>query len=713
MQGALSLAALGAPAEALPRLRDDLRLLPAPREPDGGEAWMIFDPARNAYFRIGRAAFACLSEWHRGQADAVLSAAGARCRVTPEALRDLVRFLQANHLVECSTAREVQALLARARAAKAGFATWLLHHYLFLRIPLVRPDGVLERTLPWIAFVFRPWFQGLVLTLGALGVILALRQWDRFVHTFVGYLNLEGALCFGAALFVAKLLHELGHAYTAKRFGCRVPTMGVALLVLYPVLYTDTTDAWRLVPRRQRLLIGAAGMIAELGLALLATFAWSFLPDGPVRGAAFLLATATWLLTLAVNLSPCMRFDGYYLLSDLLGVPNLQSRGFALARWHLRETLFGLGEPPPEVLPRRLARAIILYGYGTWLYRLFLFLGIALLVYHFVVKLVGILLMAIELGWFLGRPIWQECRVWWRRRRNLAVNRQTLRTLLLLLLLLALAVYPWQDRVRAPAVLRAEDHAALYPPEPARITRVLVTPGTRVGPGEALIELELPDLEHRILQAERRLQVLGQSILARSASAAGADQLIVLQQELASTRAELAGLHEQRARLVVRSPIAGRVVDLPDALTPGLWVGRAERLAVVVGGTGAAVWAFVDADALSRVAPGAPARFYADDPMIAPVDLRVRLVDQVNAGTLPVPELASVHHGPIPVQLDHGGRLVPTAAIYRVVLEPTGRSDAAPPMILPGSVRIEGAARSLVSRLARRALAVLIRESGF
>ncbi|UGA40408.1 hypothetical protein JOS77_14430 [Chromobacterium haemolyticum] len=162
--------------------------------------------------------------------------------------------------------------------------------------------------------------------------------------------------------------------------------------MMMPVLYTDTNDAWKLNSRRQRLLIGGAGMLAELVLAAWATLLWSFLPDGPLRAGVFLLATTTWLATLAINASPFMRFDGYFLLADYLGLPNLHNRAFALARWQLRKTLLGLDDPVPEHFPAARRRGLILFAWATWLYRLVLFLSIAFLVYHLFFKALGMLL---------------------------------------------------------------------------------------------------------------------------------------------------------------------------------------------------------------------------------------------------------------------------------------------------------------------------------
>src|SRR5690606_11708462 len=124
--------------------------------------------------------------------------------------------------------------------------------------------------------------------------------------------SLEGFLLYGLTLVLVKSAHELGHALVSQRLGCRVASMGVAFLVMFPVLYTDTTDAWKLQSRRDRLRIVTAGVRTELYLALIATFLWGVLPDGSLRSAAFFIATTSWVTSVLVNISPFMRFDGYY-----------------------------------------------------------------------------------------------------------------------------------------------------------------------------------------------------------------------------------------------------------------------------------------------------------------------------------------------------------------------------------------------------------------
>ena len=252
------------------------------------------------------------------------------------------------------------------------------------------------------------------------------RQWDLFTASFLHFFSIEGAFTYGAALAAVKVLHELGHGYMAARFGCRVPSMGVIFLVMFPVLYTDVTDAWRLQSRRQRLLIDAAGIIVELAVACVATFLWAFLPDGPARSVCFRAGDDKLGDELLINLNPLMRFDGYYIMSDMIRIDNLAPRAFDLGRWRVREILFGLGQPCPEALPRRMVTVLIFYAWATWIYRLILFTGIALMVYHLVFKALGLVLFLVEIICFIVLPVMREMGHWWRIAPPIRRNARTI-----------------------------------------------------------------------------------------------------------------------------------------------------------------------------------------------------------------------------------------------------------------------------------------------
>lgn len=720
-KGARTAKAAGAASEPAPEpqplapLRDDLELMEGPRAFDGSPTWTIHDPARNRYFRLGAMAFHLLSRWPVGEAGKLLAQVKAQTAFTPEPadLERLMAFLDHNDLLTDASPEGARKLADKKTRAKQHWAMWLLKNYLFLRVPLVRPDHALTALAPLARPFFSRRFVKATICAAVIGLALAFRQWDAFTHTFLHFLSWQGAIYYALALIFAKVLHELGHAFAAKLSGCRVPTMGVAFLVMWPVLYTDVTDAWRLSSRRARLRIGAAGMAAELSLAAWATLAWSLLPDGSLRSACFLLATVTWVLTLAVNLNPFMRFDGYYLLSDWLGVQNMQARGFALGRWRMREALFGLGAPKPETLGARLEGRLILYAYATWVWRFFLFLGIALMVYHYFFKALGVFLMVAELAWFLGRPFYDEARAWWDVRGKMRANRHLLTTLVLLAALVALLAAPWRAHVRAPALIEARQSVVLFAPAPARLDAVLAEEGARLASGATVYRLSSPQLEQRLHMAELELAALQHEILRRSASRWTAGGAVgVLEEQLAQVLADVRGLRARIARLAIAAPVTGALSDTPRHLAPGRWIAEGDMLGRVVDDGGARLHAYLDAAQLARVAVGAPATFYPDDIARPPVAARIAAIDEVDVKTLDRPWLASSYGGRIAVQPNEDDRLTPVKPVYRVEFaleEPL----AAPPQVLAGVVRIDARAQSPLSDIWRSAVAVLIRESGF
>ena len=308
----------------LPALRPDLQLSPAAPGLDGAPQWTLADPLRGRYFKLGAAAVRLLRHWTLGEPQRVLAAANAEpgLPLGEAELEDMLRFLGSHDLIAALDDKQRASYAMKAAAQRQSPWKRVLHQYLFFRIPLWRPDPFLNRAWP-VLERHGPWLLrwGLPLVF-VLGLFLVMRDWQRFLATFPHLFSLGGALAFGIALTFAKLCHEFGHAFMAKRAGCRVQSMGLAFMVLLPMFYTDVSDAWRVQDPRSRLLIGSGGVFAELLLAVLALLAWSLLPDGPARTAAFMLASATWITTLVINLNPFMRFDGYFLISDLWGVDN-------------------------------------------------------------------------------------------------------------------------------------------------------------------------------------------------------------------------------------------------------------------------------------------------------------------------------------------------------------------------------------------------------
>jgi putative peptide zinc metalloprotease protein len=697
---------------SLPSLRADLQLTPASPALDGSPRWTLADPVRGRYFKLGVAAMRLLQHWSLGDPEQVLHAANREpgLPLGGSDLEQLLGFLRSHDLISALDPQQRDSYSLKAAAQRQSLWQILLHQYLFFRIPLWRPDAFLNRAWPWLArFGPRVLRFGLPATLG-LGVFLVSRDWQRFIATFPHLFSLGGALAFGVALFFAKLCHEFGHAFMAKRAGCRVQSMGVAFMVMLPMFYTDVSDAWRVNDRRARLLIGAGGVLAELLLASIALLAWSLLPDGPARTAAFMLASATWMTTLVINLNPFMRFDGYFLLSDFWEVDNLQGRAFALCRWHLRETLFGYGEPAPEPLSPSLQRRLLVWGYGSWLWRAVLFFGIALAVYHLFFKLLGIFLMLVELVWFIFLPIVREWREWWSRRDQAYAPRVLLSALGLLAFVLFLAL-PWRSAVELPSMLEAGRVSALHAPVAARVKVVNVHDGQKVAQGDVLIELESPDLDSRQAIVRREIQIQQLQMRRQASRSETAADAGIVEQRLAEAVAEYRGLAAQRERLLLRAPHAGSVRDLLPQLAVGRWLATKEPLARVVE-EGVRLRGYLAEAELWRVAPGARGRFIADDPMHSAIAVQLIEVDTNGAAFVDQEALTSDHHGPIAVRRDPQQRAEPVQGQYGARMSSL---DEAPTPVQPlrGVVVLQGRGESVLGVAWRRMAALGVRESGF
>jgi len=538
--------------------------------------------------------------------------------------------------------------------------------------------------------------------------VMVLRQWDVFSNSFVDKLTWEGLVGFGVAMMFAKTLHEMGHALTATRYGVRVAHMGVALVVMFPMLYTDTSESWRLNNPRQRLAIASAGILTELALAGIATLLWSLAPDGPFRTAMFFLASTSWVLTLAVNASPFMRFDGYFILCDLLNFPNLHERAGALARTCLRRTLLGLPQPWPESLPAGFRRWLVTFALVTWCYRLFVFLGIAFLVYQHFFKALGVVLMLVEVVWFIARPVHVELKAWWERRAEVAARRKLGAGLIAIIFLLILAV-PWKSGVRADGVIHAERQQLVFSPQSGEIASL--PEHSQVKQGELLFTLVEPDLR----SAAQRAQALADARAAELAGLSGAldneGRGAVLESERQRFIAEAGMYSDEQSRMQLVAPFAGRLVDIDPQLRPGVWVQSRHPLAMLIDPAEWVAEVYVPEDDIAGIRPGDHARVYAG---AHPITGKVTQVDTSRAASLPYPMLDAAFGGPIvtlphpdPRNADH----VVRDGLFRVRIA----LDKAPPreqMVLCSAV-ISGERHSLLGGVVEHAMSVVMRESGF
>lgn len=696
----------------LPRVRSDLRLEPFEGAGASRPGLIITDPVRAAYFKLEWPNSGLLLLWNEAKvADDLIALMRSRygASVSEDDVARIVRFVLDNQLSVADEKGGWQHYAALRKSGRKSLMSMLIHNYLFFRIPLVRPDAALRRLLPWVGFLFTRPFWLAIAALAALDLYLISRAWNEVVTAAWNSFHLEGLLVYGVAALGMKAVHEVGHGLTTVRYGCRVHSMGIAFILGAPVLYTDTSDSWRLLDDRQRLRIVLAGIAAESIVATFALLAWAFLPDGLLRDVCFGLATVAIVLTLTVNLNPLMRFDGYFALSDYLRVPNLQARGFALGTWRLRDTLFGLGAPPPEVFSPRMTRILLIYAYATWIYRFFLFLGIALLVYVVAGKALGILLAGIELLVFIFLPIYRELRAWWRLRASIMLNRRLALTGLACLLAAVALVGPWITTVESPAVLVAAEEQEIHLPVAAIVTRIAVAEGERVAAGQVLFEARAPDIEHQLRKARLEIRLLEVQRSRLIASEQERSQAAVIESRLRLKREAAQALLRQRGQLTITAPFAGIVVDLDRDLVPGTWAQPQAILGRVKGEAGVAIKALLADTDLARVESGARGVFIADEAVLASRAVALKAIAPASDGRLAEPILADLYGGAVGVVREEGG-IRTRHGWFNLTFESEG---PLPTRLVRGIVRVDADPVSPLFLLWRQVGRILVREQGF
>ncbi len=705
------------PAEdiTLPVLRHDLQLLEGPVALDGSPSWIILDPLRNKYFYIGWTAFQLLSRWSVGKASILIEKIKQETTldVHDDDIQSLLSFLFANSLTLNSANGTSDDYLEQYLASKPGFLKWLIHNYLFMKIPLVKPTDFLRKTLVYFEPFFSVTTAALLAFLGLIGLYMVGRQWDEFTSTFLYFFNMQGLAFYFISLTAIKILHELAHAYTVIRYGCQVPTMGVALLVMFPILYTDTSDTWKVKSAIERAHVGAAGMIMELYIACIATFAWAFLPDGIFKSAAFIMATTGWILSLAINTNILMRFDGYYIFSDLLGIQNLQKRAFSIGKWKLTEVLFNLRLRPPEALSLSMLRKLYIYAWCVSVYRIFLFIGIAVLVYYMFFKILGIILFTIEILWFIVLPVVGLIGGWWEMRSKIIKTSRFYLTATIFTCLIILFIYPWNSTIKIPAVYKSQDKATLFSVAPGFIDSSYLIEGKSVEKDEILLTLNSPEIDHEIEVTLQEVDILKLQAKRIAASSEDLSNIQIIIQQLQESRSKLNGLYEKKNELTVRAPISGVVYDMQESLHHGRWINETLPIATIIVSDKPTIEGVITEEGLARIHLQTSAKFIPENPQLNSIWTFVQEIEQANLQALDIPVLASVFGGKVPVQYDESNQLVPDKSVYRVRFNISSVEDVSVEQVIRGVVHIEGETQSFINRAYKLVASVLLKESGF
>lgn len=697
----------------LPNFRKDIKVLKGPDDANGAPTYSLYDPIKGKYYRLS---------WHEAAIFEVLSPGmtlkqlanalqrRTAIKVSPQELQAFYWDAAQNQLVD--TSRSAKEILKEYDSKQTNVFTWALFHYLYVRIPLFQPDEFLGKTLKYVKPFASKFAFILYMIVTGTGLIMLLSRFDEFIHTFTYFFNWEGLVVYGLVIFMTKILHELGHAYTAKYYGVHIPVMGVALIILWPVLFTDVTDSWKLTNRRQRFAISIAGIVVELVVAGFATWGWILSSPGMFQSACFILASVTWVSSLLVNLNPLMRFDGYYLLGDIWGIDNLQIRSFAMARWKLRQIFLGLDLPPPEEVSQRRMIGMVVYSVATWIYRLVLYISIAVIVYYQFTKVLGVILFIFEVIIFILWPIYGEIVETLEYKKIIKFNKRLIATILALTLLTGWFVLPLPHTLTFTAISSPLKNQIVYVPLSARVDAIYVKEGDHVKAGQTLLQLQSSDLDAEIDQVKAEMKISTREITQNSIQKNGRQVLAEKREELKGLKAKLQALMNLRQNLTIHASLDGTIYDWDDNITVNQNLKMDSEIGKIAPLNKLKVIAFVPENQLNDIHVGMSVKFrtdrtYEEEPGF------IKTIRPGRDVSLQYKQLASVYGGNLPTKQKSARdpKLYLMESFYIIDIE-LEKEDSTLKIGEKGTVTAQGPWSSHLMNLLRFVQKIIWRESG-
>ncbi|MBL9140131.1 MAG: hypothetical protein JNK85_29950 [Verrucomicrobiales bacterium] len=570
-----------------------------------GERWYVLqNPFTNQFFRLRPAAYEFVIRlnpnrtveevWKECIERAPDDAPGQ------EAVLQLLSQLYHANLLQYSGAADAAQLFKRYEKTRKRELRGRLLNVMFMRIPLLDPDRFLVRTLPFVGKFISA--VGAVLWFIVVGLALKVVA-DNFPalrSEAQGILAPSNLILLYVSLVFLKTFHEFGHAYFCRKFGGEVHVMGVLFMIFTPTPYVDATSSWGFRERWKRVMVGLAGVIVELFVAALATFVWAKTGPGTVHAIAYNMMFIASVSAIVFNLNPLLRFDGYYILSDLLGIPNLSQQANRQLRYWAEKHLYGLKkEQNPSSNPRE-AAWLGFFGIASGVYRVFVFAGVLLLVADSFL-LIGILMAAVCAVAWVVVPIWKltnylasSPRLHRHRVRAVSVT-----SALAGIVVLFLQFVPFPYHFRAPGIVWSRQWTEVHSETAGRALRLLSPPGSTVTLGQPLLELTSPELELEWQAARARRDEVETRI--RQALQEAVPNLEPLHRFLESANKSLAMLEDQRSNLVVRATQAGIWVNPHATELPGRWIARGANLGAIIDPSGFQFLAVVGPEDVDRL----------------------------------------------------------------------------------------------------------------
>ena len=501
---------------------------------------------------------------------------------TQDEMIQLLTQLYRVDVLQCDVTPDAAELLERHEEQSRRQWQSRVFSFFSWRFPLFDPERFLRRLMPAVRPLFSWIGVSVWLAVVLPALVLAASHWSDLTMNVLDRVLVPQNFAALWLLFpIIKAFHEFGHAFATRAFGGEVHEMGVMLLVLTPVPYVDASSAWAFRDKWKRVLVGAAGMLVELFLAALALFVWLSAEPGTVRGIAYNAIFIAGISTIMFNANPLLRYDGYYILADLIEIPNLRPRASAYLGYLCERYLFGSHNA--EAQPASTEERVWFVGWGvlSFVYRIIVVVAILFYLAGRLFSIGALLAVIAALVWG-AIPIGKGVRFLFTNPRIHLVRSRAIAVSATLLLLVAglISLVPMPYRSEAEGVIWIPDEAFVRAGTEGFIQEAWVRPGARVRKGDALITLVDPALttQEQVLAARLR------ELEARYVQYLSADPVKAetTRDEMRYTQDRLKRAREQGAELTIRSRTDGTFVVPAVEDLPGRFAKKGELLGYVV-----------------------------------------------------------------------------------------------------------------------------------
>ena len=477
------------------------------------------------YFRLREPEYIVIQELY-GQTSysalkALLTVKFPESTIQMEMVQHLVVNFHRNGLLVSDATGQAKPLVKKRNKELQQKAVGLLSSIISIRFPGYDPERLLNWIYPKCRWFFTTWFTFVVVATCLAAVTLVLSNLEEFyskLPDFQSFFAVDNILFMGFILIFTKTIHEFGHGLMCKHFGGECHEIGFMFLVLMPAMYCNTSDSWILPNRWHRIAIGAAGMYVEIFMAAVCTFIWWFTHPCWLHYFCLNLMFISSFSTIVFNLNPLLRYDGYYMLSDLLEIPNLSQKSKSAFLSTLRVNLLGMEPINQRQLPQRNIEVFAIYSVLSFVYRWVVMIAIFWFLTQvfepFGLAPLGHLVIAISLIGMVVVPCFKLCKffLYPGRTREVKKARLAFTTLALLTLVAFVCFFKFPHYVGANFVLQHKDPQKVMVVQSGNLASLLVKPGDVVEPGQTLavlenlsMELELEGLNGRLAQLKTDL----------------------------------------------------------------------------------------------------------------------------------------------------------------------------------------------------------------